>query len=90
MRLGPAHTTPLGHGPLGVGQKSLCVQKPHHKSRNDARSVFRAHASWRGKWKLSRNRGVDFKKAGLAKFTPSGTVCLGGGPRQGPLGVVRY
>ena len=48
MRLGPTHTTPLGHGPLGVGQKSLCVQKPHHKSHNDARSVFRAHASWRG------------------------------------------
>ena len=37
-------------------------------------------------WKLSRNRGVDFKKAGLAKYTPSATVCLGGGPRLGPSG----
>ena len=27
-------------------------------------------------WKLSGNRGVDFKNTGLAKSTPCGTVCL--------------
>ena len=40
-------------------------------------------------WKLSRNRGADFKNTGLAKSTPSGTVCLGGGPcGLSPTGVV--
>ena len=38
-------------------------------------------------------RGADFKNTGLVKSTPSGTVCLGGGPRLGscgpsPTGVV--
>ena len=42
------------HGPLGVGQKSQCVQKPRHKSRNEARCVFRAHASWHGNF-----RGIE-------------------------------
>ena len=31
-------------------------------------------------------RGADFKNTGLVKSTPSGTVCLGGGPRLGPCG----
>ena len=55
--LGAAHTTPVGPGPLGVGQKSQCVQKPRHKSpesRNKACSVFRAHASWR-----VNSRGIE-------------------------------
>ena len=39
---GPALTSPLGPGPLGIGQRSQCVQKPRHKSpesRNVARSA---------------------------------------------------
>ena len=28
MALRPAHTTPVGDGPLGVGQKSQCPEAP--------------------------------------------------------------
>ena len=31
-------------------------------------------------WKLSGNRGEDFKNTSLAKSTPCGTVCLEDGP----------
>ena len=34
-------------------------------------------------------RGADRKNTGLAKSTPSGIVCLGGGPRLGPSAVSR-
>ena len=84
--LGAAQITPVGSGPLGVGQKSQCVQKPRHKStesRNKAHSVFRAHASWRGN---SRNRGADLKKTALLHLHQV-AQCVW---IDGPLGVTTH